>query len=293
MRWSRLPGLMLFPLLTALLSASTLNWLFERGWYFVVMVPMAVGGLLAYVTWLTVAWSHCRIPWLATAIGLIVGLVAYLGYFQVSMASTLGIGVHRVDLLPRYIAVRMATDVQEDQANPNRDPGDPDPFMNWFSFVCELLFVAGVPAHVAGRRAMQAYDVMHDVWLKKESVLYPSGALASLTMALENGQTERFCEVQRPVNGNPQSCCQVTLEYTCSDEVSPLERPVYLTATENPFRSELGALFRRSQMFIQREITRDEVLEFQSQFKGLDQTLRDHHEELRDLPPPTPEWRPD
>lgn len=284
MRWSRLPVLVLFPLLVAVAGAILLNVLFVVGWYFVLIVPMAVGALVASSVYLGVHWSHCRKPWLAMMIGLAMGLVTYLGYFHVGMVTTFGMPAHRVDLLPWYVKFRMATDVQQDAGRPNQGPAKPDLFMNWFTFLYELAIIAGMSAEVARRHAMRGYDPKHQCWLKKELIVFPLGTLDALTKALETNQTAEFCQTHRVTGDNPQASCQTTLEYTCSDEVSPLECPIYLTATEHPVRSELGAIFRRSKMLIQREITREEALDFQSQFTVFDQTLRERHRELRDLP---------
>ena len=286
MRWSLAPLLLLVPLAVAIAGAYTLNVLFMHGWYFVLLVPLAIGGLVTFSLWVMVAWTHCRKPWLACFLGLLMGSVCYLGYYHVGMIQMMPPGLaHRVDRLPDYILFRMTTDVQADPGRPNDKPLESDRFMNWFTFIYEFAFMAGMAAEAARRRALAAYDSKNNCWMEKETIAFQVGVRDELARALESESVEQFCQTHRPVAINPQnSLCTVLLEYTRADNVSPLESPIYLSATESSIGSWFASFFRRSRMLEQTEITREEALDFQPLFAGFDKLLRERHEELRELP---------
>src|SRR4051794_14956735 len=85
----RLLVLLFGPLATAVGCALLLKTAFLGGWYFIIAVPAVVGLLLGGVLYLCVGFAHCRNPWLAGGIGLVCGLVAFLGYYYFAMVDTL------------------------------------------------------------------------------------------------------------------------------------------------------------------------------------------------------------
>src|SRR5260221_12800475 len=73
----------------ALGAAGGLAWalkaLLFMGWYLVFFVPMFTAMLLSGVLHLLVGLSHCRNAYLAGAIGILSGVVAYLGFFHLCL----------------------------------------------------------------------------------------------------------------------------------------------------------------------------------------------------------------
>src|SRR5262245_26852355 len=124
-RITRLPLLVLGGLFAATAVGWLLQFLFFQGWYFVIIVPVFGGALLASVlTWL-VGWAHCRNRWVAGTLGAIAGSLAYLSYFYFCMIHQAPQATGRLDLLPSYIVFRMQSDVVEDLGKPknnNRPP---------------------------------------------------------------------------------------------------------------------------------------------------------------------------
>ena len=87
----------------------------------------------------------------------------------------------------------------------------------------------------------------------------------------------------RPPPNQPR-LCRLTLEYTYQKEVSALDRPIYVTAVENPIRTWFRSLHARRSLFIQKRLTGLETLELQPFFSALASLLRKQHEELRSEP---------
>ncbi len=102
--WPRLPVLVAAALLTAVVVAWGLKFVYVHNWYLIMLVPLAGGGVLAGVLYLMVGWAHCRNCWLAAVIGVVAGTITYLGCYQFCLMDLLPPGAGwRVDLLPRFI----------------------------------------------------------------------------------------------------------------------------------------------------------------------------------------------
>ncbi len=286
MKWSRVWALLIVPLSTAMLVGFLMSWLYLRGWYFVVLVPLIATAVLTAGVIAGVRASHCRKPYLALAIGLLAGTTSYLSYYYFGMAGTLPPGQPaRIEMLPDYIQFRLANDVQNDAARPNQKAKEPDKFINWFTFLYEGLIMIGVAGEIARRYASRAYDPVRAQWMKLETIPQPIGTLAQLEAALANDTIADFCDTHPAYTvPNNVAACRLTLEYTNDDGVSPLDRPIYLSATETPIKTWFASWFSRSNLLQQKEIRSLEALELQPLFPALTTILKAKHSELRSEP---------
>src|SRR5688572_22509659 len=106
---ARFPFLLIVPFVAAIVVAWILKTAFFGGWYILALVPGVAGFILGGVVYGMVGLSHCRNAWLGALVGLLAGLVGFLGYYHLCMLDEpLGPDeVWRVDLLPAYIQARL------------------------------------------------------------------------------------------------------------------------------------------------------------------------------------------
>jgi hypothetical protein len=275
----------------ALLAAAAVAWvmklLFMHGWYLVFLVPLVGGAVLGGVLYLLVGLAHCRIPWLAAALGLVTGLVAFLGYYHLCLVDLIGPAhIARVDLLPRYITARMRTDVAEDVGRPRvgNQPRKPVAALNWSTFVFELLIVAGVPAAVAWQRARRAYCPELRQWMRREVALFPQGTGEAIREALQSGQLEAFV-ARQPRGGDAQTGCRLVVEHAHPADGFVLSHPVYVSVEDAPVhRPWYWPRRARRTSVRQVALSGPEVLTLLPLFPGLANLLKIQHAELADLP---------
>lgn len=184
-RWDVLLSWFLLILVINVLMAVVLYGVFAVGLYIIGLAPVLAALPSLFALRGIVGLAHCRSPFLAGLLGVIAGLLLYLGSFCVGMSDASGFdGV--VDL-PNYINHRMHTDVQEDF--PRRSGGHTvtsAPSLNWMTFGLELLFVCGVLAWGAGVRADRAYCETCGTWMTATTVTLP-GYGANVWLRLRDG----------------------------------------------------------------------------------------------------------
>jgi hypothetical protein len=287
--WPRLPILITGALVAAAGVAWLLKFAYFHNWYLIILLPAGAGLGLGGVLYALVAWSRCRNYWLAGTLGVVAGLVAYLGYYQLCLADMLPPGLAwRGDLLPRYIALRMQTDVAQDLGKPDvgGQPKKPFPALNWFAFACELLVVTGAAAAIAWNRARRAYCPQLGRWMRQETAMLPASAGPAFCEAVESGRLAGFV-ADTPAGGNPQTSCRLTLEYAAPPDDSVSRYPIYASLAK-PTAIRPWHLLRdhaRTHLLRQVELEPAEVLTLLPLFPKLAQLLTTQHPELRDLPP--------
>jgi len=274
--WTRLPTLIILAMSAAVGLAWCLKLAFVSGWYLIFLLPifgaLALGGLLhAFV-----GWAHCRNRRLAAAVGIVAGLVGYLGYYELCFLDALPPGAEwRVDLLPDYIVLRMNTDVSVDAALPDDAQARAKPFapLNWLAFLCELGIVVGMCGAMAWSRARRAYCRELGRWMHREKALLPPLSGLPLLDALETDRLAEFVASTRP-GGDAQTACCFILEYATPADGSPLDYPVYTSVEgHDPHRpSRMSGNLRRT-LLRQVELKPAEVLTVQPWFSDLAQRL--------------------
>lgn len=292
--WLRLPTLIVLASVAAAGLAWCLKTAFVHGWYWVFLLPIFGGIVLGGVLAALVGWTRCRNRWLAGTVGILAGLIAYLGYYQLCLVDLLPPQLAwRVDFLPSYISFRMETDIHREVGKPDvgRDPQEPSTGLNWYTFACELASVVGAAGGIAWARARRAYCPELRRWMHREKALIPSSAADGFLQALSGDRLSEFLASTPPAN-DPQAACPLTIEYAKPDVGSPLEYPVYASLGNVPVSgrfniTRLWSLIRHARRTLLRQAKLEvgEVLTLRPLFPNLTQLLAARHAELRDVAP--------
>lgn len=285
--WPVLPLLVVGSVAAGLGVAWGLKLAYSHGWYLIGLVP-ALGGLaLGGVLHLLVGWAHCRNRWLAGALGLLVGLASYLGYYELCLVDELPPGFGwRVDLLPDYIWLRLQTDVAKDLGKPDIAGAAQKPVtpLNCLLFLIELGAMAGLAAGFSWSRARQAYCPELGQWMRREKALLPVEANKPLVEALETGRLADFVAAT-PLASDAQTASRLIVEYATPSEGSPFDYPIYATF-EAASKTRWWHKRNNSRRVLVRqvELALAEVLALRPLFPKLTGLLAAQHTELRDLP---------
>src|ERR1043166_6410748 len=145
--------------------------LFILGHYYIFFVPLiaalAVGGLIN----LAVNKGHCRNAIIAGAAGFCAGIVLYLGQYYSGMIHDFGSeAASHPEFLPKYIRLRMATEVTHDVGRPEEDepkkPTRADNYFNWVRFVFELALAVGITTAAGLKRSKKMYCETCRRWME-------------------------------------------------------------------------------------------------------------------------------
>jgi hypothetical protein len=256
---------------------------FSVGHYYPVFMPLFAGAAVGTVVAWAVAWTHCRNRWLAGAVGGVLGVVTFLGYYQFSLARALPRAAWRADVLPKYIMFRLRTDVILSAHDVNAGQQEPVVVLNYVFFVADLLLLAGTGAVIPWKRASQGYCRELSQWMERESTIWPADRGDALQAALETGKLVEFVATTPP--GSGRFGCRLTLEYTAPAKGSPFDYPIYATLRDQP----KSAPWYRPRL-ISRTLLRQvamkpgEVLSLKPLFPKLARLLAERHPELRAIP---------
>jgi hypothetical protein len=259
--WPRFILWLLLPFAGAALLAIGMFQLFNYGQYYVVILPliMAVGvGLLIH---LAVAKGHCRSPLIGALAGVAAGLLLYIGYYYYGMVYHVGPDVAgRPDLLPRYIQVRMESDVVHDA---NTDTEETlrhrkgDTWENWVMFGIELIGSAAIPGIAGFLRARKPYCRACEKWMIREITLFEPDQCDPIIDSLRSGSARSLAAIcARPVFATiPNTTLAVEICPTLKDGVSR-DCPIYVSIkkistvgrspSRDPFDAPQGKLALRS-----------------------------------------------
>jgi hypothetical protein len=287
--WSLLPVAIAVALFAAVVLAWFMKLAYVCGWYLIFLLPLLCGLVLGGVVYATVGWICCRNHWLAATLGILAGLICYLGYYDLCLRDMLPPGIAwRIEMLPKYIKFRMKTDVQNDVGAPEnvaarRKPVD---FLNWWTFVWELGIIVGIGGGTGWSRARRAYCRELAQWMRREKAYLPLDSDKAFLAALESGTLAEFLAVT-PAGANEQNSCRLILEYAAPTEGSLLDYPVYASLIKGLPKTSLWQMLRnmRRTVLRQAQLHPSEVLTLRPLFPQLAQLLTLQHEELRDLPP--------
>jgi hypothetical protein len=277
------PMLICGTIAAALGAGYILAWLFDHGWYFIILMPALLALALGGVLHMLVAASKCRNHWLAGGLGAVAGVLAYVGYFYFCMQQdpNLPPQFNGVEFLPHYIAARMATDVQEDVGKPQINPRKPVAFMNWMLAGCEMCFFVGIASSFGWCRARRAYSRDLRRWAQKEEVQVAPYYSENLLAAWQNDDLPRTLRDAPPVQ-QPQIACKFIVEWFDDGDASPLDHPVY-ASIEDHYRM-WGLQTMRYAVLRQVELTTIEALSLRASLPKLSGKLDVKHPELQVVP---------
>lgn len=285
--WHLLPIAIGLSLIAAVGVAWIMEFLFLVGWYLIVLVPFLCGLAMGGIVVLMVVWSRCRNCWMAAAIGVLVGVVCYLGYYGWGMKNDLPANVPwRLDILPAYIEFRMENDIQQDVGGAHGpQPKKPSAFLNWFTFFWEFAVIVGITGSAGWTWARRAYCVELGRWMRRETAYFALGTEQLFLEALRANSLADFV-ARVPAGASKQNSCRLVLEHAAPDEGSLLDYPVYASVVRSvaPRNIVISLRNMRGTVLRQVQLQASEVLTLRPFFPQLTQMLALQHAELRDVP---------
>lgn len=265
-----------------------LHQAYVHGFYIIVMAPLVAGVAAAGMVFLAVRQGHCRNRVVAGLLGLVAGMVTYFGYYHTGLVSVIGVrNVGRVDLLPKYIQLRLKNDVVEDIGKPpNPQGGKADIFGNGFLFLIELGMLCAFTTAVGIQRARVPYSEVSGRWMMEQRGIYPAGYGNTLVLALETDTLAQWVAAAPEPIGPTMPNSQINIYYDPALSIIDPDGPVYLTVRETTVEKQ-GWIFKKSvpkvkTLFNNARLTPEEVATMIPVFGALKALLPD----LPDRPVP-------
>src|SRR5262249_23358059 len=144
----------------------------------VLVLPVGLAGYLA------VGFGHCRNRVVAGTLGVLAALVFHAGYFHADLVHQKGRAtLTRLDMLPEFIATRMANDGIRinNQLLPRSE------LYNWFYSSVELLVISLLVGAAAVYRSQKAYCESCHRWMRSIGLQAKPGASTDIAEALDTG----------------------------------------------------------------------------------------------------------
>ncbi len=190
LRWAALTTLL------ALLLALLMSWLFRKGWYLVILVPSFASFFVATYISITIHKGKVRWPAFAAAFGFFIGVLLYGGYLYFCMLAYLGYqNASRIDLLPRYIDLRLHTDVQRNIEMPSEKSERPDPVINGIFLCIELALVLLLTTAFGYRRALRTFCEKCNQWKRQDLAIFPPGTGVAIAQWFQHGQLAQLAAI--------------------------------------------------------------------------------------------------
>jgi hypothetical protein len=251
------------------------------GFYLLIIVPLAAGAGSAAMVLLAVKRGQCRSRLIGGLFGVFAGLLVYLGYYYASMVREIGPeNAARIDLLPRYIYLRIQTDQVHDVGAPTEKPDQgPHPerkYLNAVFFVIEFGFIVFLPCGAGVRRAGKAYCEKCQLWMKRETSTFKPELGPGFVEALRLGSVQSLAALftSPPKPSVPNTA--VALDY-CPNlkEGRTTSCPIYMSVKQITTASKGATLDAfdnaKGKMLVRRTlINPDEAPALLTRFKSLE-----------------------
>jgi hypothetical protein len=286
--WLRFIPLALVTLVVALGMACCLSELFERGFYYPIIVPFLAAMPVLWVALIAIGVGRCRSRFVATAFALLAAASMYLGYYDVCLARVVGVdNALRPDLAVPYLNWRMETDQIRHAGDPAlpAQNGSDEP-LNWAFFVGELVAVSAILIVTLRRRARRAFCEECGRWATRATMKLPVGSSRRIFEMLQTGTLD---SLHRTAMGNVEWAgnAEAAVEYcdhgpakapacpvffSIRDHVKHVDRPVSLG-------EKLGSYFQFRWNYQTVDVLRQvalapsEVASVASSFAGLKRAL--------------------
>lgn len=223
-------------LLVSLVLAIFMHVLFVHGMYLLVMVPLIASLGVGFLAGYAADAGKCRNYKLVVALTILASIILYFGYWYISMLATLGGNFYyRIDLLPRYIQWRMASDVIREvghSAHPVRTQTGVDVGFKWFFFAMEVVFVPFSALGIASIRASRAFCENCQTWMEKHRTTFAAGTGPALVEALQTGRLSAVREIPSVVTVAKTKYTILQVETCCCEEKPKATCSHYLSVTE-------------------------------------------------------------
>lgn len=233
-----LPPLLVLGIVVALVMGVVLL-LLENNFYYYFFTPGIVGIPVFVAVWAVVRLSHCRNPLVGTLVGLVLGVIYYVGYWELSyLANVVVEGPGAVALvekmggapgLPGYINFRckMSKPVAHHGAAPAGDPTKVDYAFNIFFFCGEAIVIGGLALAIGRSNAKRVYYESHRRWSSKCEFRLPPATLATVLRAVEARDWDTIAALPRVSStGNANAA---SLLFRVEYLAGPADSPLYLS----------------------------------------------------------------
>jgi hypothetical protein len=202
---------------------------FDAGWGYWLVTPVVLALPVALAGYLAVGWGRCRNRGVAVVLGILATLVFHLGYFHADLVRQNGpAALTRFDLLPEFIAHRMATDgvKVQDHVLPRSE------LYNWFYSAVDLLVTGLIVAGLAAYRSLKGYCESCHQWMRSIAFQTKSGRSTDIAEALDTGQYADLPNAVGRLAGFSRSYSWVEFEYCPAVREGNGECGAYLTLKE-------------------------------------------------------------
>jgi hypothetical protein len=246
--------------------AFGMNFLFEHGQYYIGFVPILAAMICAGMVLLAVHKGHCRSAFIGLTLGLIAGAESLAGFYYAGMISNFGPEMaSRLDLLPRYIALRKQTDISDDDGQEVGRGGNPVPVQmefvrfgdrilalpkrethkligNWILFGLDACILVLLPAGAGLIRARRGYCENCRRWLTMAQAVFPYGSGKDIAEMVTTGNLsalQNLATIAMPQKGAYTS---LAVEYCVSDEGQTPTCPAYVSVKDVRIGGGIGQI---------------------------------------------------
>lgn len=184
MAWPRFLPAALLTLLVAAAMAYVWFLAFGAGLGYWLATPIVLVLPVGLAGYLAVGFGHCRNRVVAGTLGVLAALVFHAGYFHADLVNQKGRAtLTRLDMLPEFIATRMANDGIRinNQLLPRSE------LYNWFYSSVELLVISLLVGAAAVYRSQKAYCESCHRWMRSIGLQAKPGASTDIAEALDTG----------------------------------------------------------------------------------------------------------
>ncbi len=278
--------------------AFGMNFLFHHDLYYVAIVPIFAGLICAGMVVLAIHKGNCRSALIGLMLGLIAGAESLAGYYYAGMIWSFGPEMgSRLDLLPKYITLRMKTDMRDNSGQAFRRGPNPialqfdivqfgdrllvvpkrglaDVAFNWIFFAMDTCIVVLLPAGAGFVRARRGFCENCHRWQSMEQAIFPYGHGTDIAEIVISGNLSglQFHEtIAMPQKGSYTS---LAVEYCRPDEGQAPTCPAYVSVKDvrmgggmgqiNQFEAAPGK--RRLHRFL---ISRDQITQLTGRLPAL------------------------
>jgi len=233
-------------LLCAGLLAFLLAVIFEAGFYFIMLTPAIAALLLSGLLFWSIRVGHCRSRPLAALIGVSGALMLYFGQYHFDMVMHVGPeAIHRLDMLPRFIAWRKTVETQAGPGDAGRAAAKPQRgqvFLNWLYSGLELAMVFFLAAGAAVAAAGRPYCCRCRKWMRREARFLPAGLAPSLAQAVRNDTLGNLLGAASSGPGASRRYTAVTASWCPQVDRQPCQCPAYVSVKAVSYGGGVGQL---------------------------------------------------